>query len=72
MNVKERSVARNFNLRLIELGNKCEKLEDEMPMKVINVHKEHGCNVDGTTHVEDETDNETEAMEPLNEFRNQD
>ena len=69
---KERSEPGIFNANLIELGDECKKLEDEMPMKIINVHKEHGYNVDGTTHVEDETDNETEAMERLGEFRNQD
>ena len=70
--IEERTEAGIFNLNLIKSGDKDKKLEDETPMKIINVHKEHGHNVDGTTHVEDETDNETEAMERLNEFRNQD
>ena len=58
-------------MSLIELGDEHEKLEDETPMRVINVHKEHGHNVDGTMHEEGTTDNETEDMERLNEFRNQ-
>ena len=72
INVKERSVAGNFNLKLIELGDKHEKLEDEIPMEMINVCKEHGHNVDGTACEEDAMDNGKEAMERLNEFRNQD
>ena len=71
INVKERSVAGNFNLKLIELGNKCEKLEDEMPTEIINAHKENGHNVDGTTCEEDGIDNGKEAMEQLNKFQNQ-
>ena len=68
LNVRERTEPGIFNVSLIELGDKCEKSEGMIPMRVINVHKEHGHNVDGTTHVEGETDNETEAMERLNEF----
>ena len=66
-------MAGNFNLKLIELGDKYEKLEDKTPMETINAHKENGCNVDGTTcEEEDAMDNGKEAMERLNEFRNQD
>ena len=72
INKKERSEPGIFNVSLIELGDKHKKLEDKIPMKTIDVHKEHGCDVDGTTHAGDEADNEMEAMEQLNEFRNQD
>ena len=66
--VKERTEPGIFNMSLIELGDKHEKLEDEMPMKTINAHKEHGHNVDGTTCEEDVIDNEMGARERLNEF----
>ena len=63
INTKERSEPGIFNVSLIELGDEHKKLEDKTPMKMTNVHKEHGCNVDGTTHAEDATDNKMEVME---------